>query len=351
MSLFLRCPSLINVNKITISIEAILFPDYIIDCPYSDKLEYGGEIMKAIIIREWGGNDKAVLEEIPVPQPASGEVLVRIRAASINPVDWKLREGYLRDYVSLPHVLGSDFAGDVVAAGEGVTGFPAQTAVYGMKGIGGGAFAEYTTIATSSIAAKPASIPYAQAAAAPLAAITAWQSLFESGQLQQGQRVLIHAAAGGVGHFAVQFAKIAGAYIIGTASARNEAFVRGLGVDEFVDYNTTRFESAVNPVDLVLDTIGFEVSTRSLEVLKPGGRLVCMVTPPPMEAAAPRQIQASYVNVQPTTEVLSTIARHIDDGRVQPHISQTFSFNQIHDALQANQTQSTRGKIVVNIAD
>jgi NADPH:quinone reductase-like Zn-dependent oxidoreductase len=304
--------------------------------------------MKALMIREWGGNDKAVMEDVPVPQPAPGEVLVRIRAAGINPVDWKVREGYLKDYVSLPRILGSDFAGDVAALGEGVTDFPVATAVYGMKGFGGGAFAEYTTLAASSIAPKPASLTYAQAAAVPLAAVTAWHSLFEAGQIQPGQRVLIHAAAGGVGHFAVQFAKIAGAYVIGTASARNEAFVRGLGADEFVDYNAAKFESVVKPVDLVLDTVGFEVSTRSLDVLKAGGKLVCMVTPPPVEAAAPRQIQATYTNVQPTTAILTSISQCIEDKRVQPHISQTFSLDQIHEALQANQTQSTRGKIAVD---
>ena len=304
--------------------------------------------MKALMIREWGGSDKAVMEEVPVPQPAPGEVLVRIRAASINPVDWKVREGYLRDYVSLPRILGSDFAGDVVAAGEGVTGFPVQTAVYGMKGFGGGAFAEYTTVAASTIAPKPASLTYAQAAAVPLAAVTAWHSLFEAGQLQPGQRVLIHAAAGGVGHFAVQFAKFTGAYIIGTASARNETFVRGLGADEFVDYNAVKFESVVKPVDLVLDTVGFDVSTRSLDVIKPGGKLVCMVTPPPIDTATPRQIQATYAAVQPSTEILTSISRSIEDKRVQPYISYTFDFDHLNEALEANKTQSIRGKIVVS---
>ncbi|MBZ0284339.1 MAG: NADP-dependent oxidoreductase [Anaerolineae bacterium] len=307
--------------------------------------------MKAVHVRQWGGLDAAAIEDTPLPQPGVGEILIRVRATSINPLDWKIREGYLQEFLTVPLMLGSDIAGDVEALGEGVTGFQIGTPIYGMKGLRGGGYAEFTTILPNEIAPKPKTLSYAQAAAVPHTALTAWHSLFEAANLQKGQRVLIHAAAGGVGHFAVQFAKNVGAYVIGTASESNEAFLRELGVDEYVNYQTTPFESVVKDVDVVLDGVGFDTSVRSVQVLKPGGTLVCIVTPPPMEAAAERQIHAKYAGTQPTTEVLTKIAELIDAGIVKPHIQQAFPFSKIHEAMQQNQTQHTRGKIVVTVGE
>lgn len=307
--------------------------------------------MKAVHVKQWGGIDAAVIEDTPLPIPGDGEVLIRVRATSINPLDWKIREGYLQEFLSVPLQLGSDISGDVEAVGKDVTGFEVGMPIYGMKGLRGGGYAEFTTILPNEIARKPSTLSYAEAAAVPHTALTAWHSLFDNGNLQAGQRVLIHAAAGGVGHFAVQLAKNAGAYVIGTASENNEAFLRELGVDEFINYKTTRFEEVVKEVDLVLDGVGFDTAERSVQVIKPGGVLVCIVTPPPMEAATARGITAKYAGTQPTTDVLTKIAELIDSGKVKPHIQQAFPFSKIHEAMQLNQTQHTRGKVVVTVGE
>jgi NADPH:quinone reductase-like Zn-dependent oxidoreductase len=307
--------------------------------------------MKAILVRQWGGIDTAVVEDIERPEPGPGEILIRIKATSVNPVDWKIREGYMQEFVPLPVMLGSDVAGDIEAIGEGVEGWEVGTAVYGLKGLRGGAYANYTTIHPHEIAKKPATLSYAEAASVPHAALTAWYALFLTANLQAGQRVLIHAAAGGVGHFAVQFAKMKGAYVIGTASARHEAFLRKLGADEVVDYTTTPFESVVKDVDVVLDAVGFETTERSLQVIKPGGILACIVTPPNYEAAAERGIQAKYVSEQPSTELLTEIALLIDAGRIKPYIQKVFNFEQINDALHTSQMLHVQGKLAVTVED
>jgi len=304
--------------------------------------------MKAVRVNQWGGSEAAVIEEVERPQPAPGEVLIRVKAAAINPVDWKIREGYLQDWVTLPYPLGSDFAGDVEAVGEGVVGLEPGTPVYGMKGLRGGAFADYTTALLSEFARKPASLSYEEAAAVPHAAVTAWQALYE-GDSVTGKRILVHAAAGGVGHFATQLAKLRGAYVIGTGSAHNESFVKELGADEFVDYPAAPFETMVNDVDIVLDTVGFDTSVRSCEVIKPGGTLICFVTPPPAEQVAQHGIHAKYAAGQATSEVLTEIAHLIDQGRLKPHIHQVLSFDDVHEALRLSQTQHVRGKVVVTM--
>lgn len=303
--------------------------------------------MKAVLVRQWGSSDAAVIEEIERPQPKPGEILVRIKATSINPVDWKIREGYMQDYVALPVMLGSDVAGDIEALGEGVEGWEVGTPIYGLKGLRGGAYAEYTTIQPHEIAKMPSSLSYEAAAAVPHAALTAWYALFTTANLREGQRILIHAAAGGVGHFAVQFAKLKGAYVIGTASARHEAFLSELGVDEIIDYTAVPFENVVKDVDVVFDTVGFDTAERSLQVLKPGGTLLCIVTPPNFEAAAQRQINAHFIAAQPSTETLAEIAQLVDAGWIKPRLQQVFKFDEIHDALQLSQMMHVQGKLSV----
>lgn len=307
--------------------------------------------MKAIMVRQWGGSEQALIEEIERPSPGPGEVLVHIKATSINPLDWKIREGYLHDFVMLPTPLGSDIAGDIEAIGEGVEGWTVGTAVYGFKGLRGGAYADYTIVQSHEIARMPTTLSYSDAASVPHAASTAWTALVLTANVQPGQRVLIHAAAGGVGHFAVQIAKMKGAYVIGTASAAREAFVRDLGADAFIDYTTTPFETAAKDVDVVLDTIGFDTAERSLNVLKPGGWLVCLVTPPPAEAAAQRQIQTAFIGAASSTALLTEISRLIETGSIRPHVQQTFEFARIHDAMQLSQGQHVQGKLAVTVAD
>lgn len=303
--------------------------------------------MKAVFVRQWGGLDVAVFEDIERPSAGPGEILVSVKATSISPFDWKVREGYLQDYIPLPVMLGSDLAGDIVEVGEGVEGWEVGTPIYGMKGLRGGAYAEYTTVLPNEIAKKPTTLSYTEAATIPHAALTAWEALFMQADLQPGQRILIHAAAGGVGHFAVQFAKMKGAYVIGTASTPRHDFLKSLGADELVDYTTTPFESVVKDVDVVFDTIGFDTTVRSFGVLKPGGTIVSIVTPPDFEAAGKLGINAKFFGGQSSTEILTQIAELVDAGKVKPFLQEVYNFDQIHDAMQASQGQHVQGKLGV----
>ena len=305
--------------------------------------------MKAVRVNQWGGSEAAVIEDIARPQPGQGEVLIRVKAASVNPVDWAIREGYLAEYVSLPVTLGVDLAGDIEALGDGVEGFQVGDAVYAAAGARGGGFAEYTALGAGQVARKPQSLNYVEAASVPHAALTAWQTLFDVAQLHAGQRVLIHAAAGGVGSFAVQFAKLKGATVIGTASSQNESFVRSLGAHEFINYTAVPFETVVRDVDVVLDTVGWDTLERSAQVLKPGGTLVCIVTPPPPDLAEKHAIQVKYYGAQPKGDQLAEIAQLIDAGQVKPHVSRIMQLEQVHEALRLSQERHVRGKLVLTI--
>jgi NADPH:quinone reductase-like Zn-dependent oxidoreductase len=304
--------------------------------------------MKAVRVKQWGGPEAAVTENIERPLVNPGQVLIRVKAASVNPIDWKIREGFLEGYISLPHTLGSDVAGDIEAVGEGVEGFQVGDQVFGMCALFGGAFAEFTKLPATQIARKPETLGYVEAAAVPHAAVTAWQTVAAT-ELQPGQRLLIHGAAGGVGHFAVQFARLKGIHIIGTASAHNEAFLRELGIDEFIDYTATPFETVVHDVDAVLDTVGFDTTDRSFQVIKPNGVMVCIVTPPSEELAAQYHIRVKYFGADPTNGDLAEIARLIDAGQVKPHVSHVMRFDQIIEALQLSQANHVRGKLVLKI--
>lgn len=305
--------------------------------------------MKAVWVRQAGGADVAVVEESDRPQPGAGEVLVKVKAMGINPVDAAICAGYLQEYFPLPYRLGSDFAGDIEAVGEGVSSFQVGDAVYGARAGYGGAFADYVAVSADWIAKKPNHISYTDAAGVPHAGQTAWQAIFTNGNLNAGQRILIHAAAGGVGHLAVQFAKVKGAYVIGTGSAGSEAFIRGLGADEFVDYNAAPFETVVKDVDVVLDGVGYDTAERSIKVLKSGGTLVCVVTPPPFEVAAQHGVQAKYVGMQPSGAHLAEITELIDSGQVKVNIQQVMKYEQVQDAIRLIQGRHVRGKIVLTV--
>ena len=227
--------------------------------------------MKAVRMHHYGGADVLRFENAPRPEPGDGELLIRVHAAAVHPVDWKIREGNLTARLAypLPFIPGWDVSGTVAAAGPGVTKFQKGNEVFSRPDIArNGAYAEYIVVRESEVALKPKSVDDLHAAAIPLAALTAWQGLFEIGGLRAGQRILIHGASGGVGNFAVQLAKWTGAHVIGTASRRNQSFLRELGVDEPIDYEKTRFEDVVHEVDVVFDTIGGEVQQRSLRVLR-----------------------------------------------------------------------------------
>ena len=310
--------------------------------------------MKAVRIHAYGGPEVLHYEDAPMPQLNPDDLLIRVRAAAINPVDWKIREGYLQGVLNhqLPLTLGWDVSGEVAAVGPEVTRFTIGDAVYARPNIKrDGGYAEYIAVKASEVALKPARLDHDHAAAVPLAALTAWQSLVDAAQLRAGQTVLIHAAAGGVGSFAVQLAKARGAKVIATASAVNIGLVMELGADQFVDYTHTRFEEVAKEVDVVFDTIGGETQARSWSVLKPGGMLVSVVSPPPAATAAEQGVRSAFVFIQPSGSQLDAIARLIDEGRMKPILHTVLPLYETRQAQVISQGGHVRGKIVLHVAD
>jgi NADPH:quinone reductase-like Zn-dependent oxidoreductase len=306
------------------------------------------EMMKAVRIHQYGGPEELKVEETPRPQAAVGEVLIRVRAAGVNPVDWKIRAGYLKDFmpVPMPFIPGIDVSGMVEAIGPGVTQFKKGDEVFGA---GKGAYAEFAVAKESELARKRASLDHVHAAALPVAALTAWQVLFNVAHLTAGQRVLIHGAGGGVGSFAAQFAKAKGAYVIGTASGRNQAYLRELGVDEPIDYEKTRFEDVAHDVDVVLDTQGGDTQQRSWKVLKKGGMLVSIVQQPSAEEAAKYGVRAARFVRQPNAGELSEIARLVDSGQVKVVVDSALPLSEAPRAHELSQTGHARGKVVLKV--
>jgi NADPH:quinone reductase-like Zn-dependent oxidoreductase len=308
--------------------------------------------MKAVRVHEYGGPEVLKYEDAPRPEAGAGEVLVRVHAAGVNPVDWKVRAGMTRGFLNykLPMIPGWDLSGVVEGVGEGVTGWKRGDEVYSRPDISrDGAYAEYIAVKAAELGQKPKTLDHVKAAAIPLAALTAWQALFDAGGLQHGQRVLIHAAAGGVGTFAVQLAKWKGAHVIGTASERNHAFLKELGADELIDYNKVRFEDAVSDVDVVLDAMAGETRDRSWKVLKKDGILVSILGPPSQEDAAKHGVRGAGVFVQPNQKELEEIAVLVDSGKLKPIVEAVLPLRDAPHAHEMNQTLHTRGKIVLQV--
>lgn len=308
------------------------------------------DTMAAVRIHSFGGPEILKYEQIPVPRPGKKELLVEIHAAGVNPVDWKIRKGYRKELFKLPLIPGWDFSGVVRAKGEGADDFKEGDEVYARPDINrNGAYAEYIVVRQSEVALKPKTLDHIHSAAIPLASLTAWQSLFDAAGIEQGQTVLIHAAAGGVGHLAVQLAKYKKAHVIGTASKRNEEFLRQLGLDEFIDYQSTRFDDVVKNTDVVFDTIGGDTQQRSWKVLKEGGILVSIVQPPSETEAQNHQVRQAYVFVQPSRQQLTKIAKLVDDKIIKPTIEKILSLSQAAEAQKLSQAGHTRGKIVLQV--
>jgi len=308
--------------------------------------------MKSVCIYSYGGPEVLVYEDAPRPHPDAGEVLVRVHAAGINPVDWKIREGHLKEMLhhTFPLVLGWDVSGVIEALGTGITRLKVGDEVFSRPDIArDGAYAEFIVIRESELALKPKSIDHIHAAALPLAGLTAWQTLFEAGGLLAGQRVLIHAAAGGVGHIAVQLAKWKGAHVIGTAAERNHEFLRKLGVDQVIDYDTERFEEVVQPVDVVLDTRGGETQERSWKVLKPGGILVSIASPPKAEIAAAHGVRQAFVFTQPNAVQLAEIAKLTDAEKLKVIVETILPLSDATRGQELSQRGHGRGKIVLRV--
>ncbi len=304
--------------------------------------------MKAVRIHRFGDPSVLQVDEIDRARPTGDQLLIKVRAASVNPVDYKIRQGgYPRvTEDKLPITLGRDVAGVVEKAGGG---FKVGDEVYAHLDWADGGYAEYAVVAPVGVAAKPKSLDMIQAAAVPLAATTAWQGLFQHGNLKRGQKVLIHGASGGVGGFAVQFAKAEGAYVYATASGEGVQAVRDDGADEVIDYKKQKFEDVAKDVDLVFDLIGGDTQARSFAVVKPGGALISTVQEPDKAKAAEKQLTAKRYMAEPNADHLKRIGELIDAGKVKVAVAETFPLEQAAAAHASLQNDHPRGKIVLKV--
>ncbi|MDX6363376.1 NADP-dependent oxidoreductase [Streptomyces sp. NPDC058274] len=310
--------------------------------------------MRAIGQDEFGGPEVLKVIEVVRPAPGPAEVLVRVHAAGVNPTDsWHRATGGLAGAV-IP--LGWDVSGVVEEVGAGVTTLAPGDEVFGMPRhpLPAGTYAEYVTSSARHLARKPAGLSHEQAAALPLAGLTAWQALVETAGIRPGQRVLIHAAAGGVGHLAVQIAKARGAHVIGTARSAKHDFLRALGADELVDYTETEFENAIEPVDVVLDAIGGAYGPRSLRILRPGGVLVALASPAEAylaEQARPLGLRAGFMIVEADHAGMREIAALAEAGLLRPELDTVLPLEQAAKAHELADSRRTTGKIVLSVAD
>ncbi|MEH2273879.1 MAG: NADP-dependent oxidoreductase [Nostoc sp.] len=307
--------------------------------------------MKAIRIHAYGGAENLKYDEVSRPEPQAGQVLIQVYAAGVNPIDWKIREGFFQqvyDY-SLPVIAGADVAGVVASVGDGVTTLQPGQAVYGTADMAlSGAYAEYAVGYADAIAQKPKTLDYIHAASVPIVAITAWQALFDGANLQPEQSVLIHGGAGGVGRYAIQLAKWKKARVIATASAANLDDLRNLGADQVIDYASQPFEQQVKDVDVVLDLVGGETQARSWQIIRPGGVLVSTLGVP--ESGIPQGIKVVpvFANLRVNSQ-LQQIAQLIDDGQLKASIEQVFELAEAAKAQEVSQHGHPRGKLVLQV--
>jgi NADPH:quinone reductase-like Zn-dependent oxidoreductase len=298
--------------------------------------------MEAVVMHETGGPEVLRLEEVEQPEPGEGEVLIGVHAAAVNPTDWKQRRG---PDSPLPAVLGHDVSGTVEISRA--PAFAEGDEVFGMVLSGG--YAQFATAAEAAVAKKPAGVSHEQAAAIPVAGLTAWQALFDRGGLESGQTALIAGAAGGVGHFAVQFARHAGARVVGTGSTRNRDFVLGLGASEYVDYTEQDVADAVSGVDVALDTVGGETTGSLVPVLREGGILVTIAAAPPEDAARERGARAELLITNPNSDQLARIVDLVAAGDVKVELAEVLPLNEVRRAHELSESGHTRGKIVLRL--
>ena len=309
--------------------------------------------MKAAVIREFGGPSALRIETVPRPEPADGEVLVKVHAASINPIDFKTRmgTGVNRGWkdAAFPIILGWDLSGVVVESRA--PQYQPGDAVYALSRFPAvaGAYAEYACVPSQHLAPKPRTLDHAHAAAVPLAALTAWQALFDTAGLAAGQTVLVHAGAGGVGHLAVQIARSAKARVVATASTRNEDFVLSLGADQFIDYSKFRFEDCVKDVDVVFHTISAEYRPRSWSVVRKGGWLVAITGGLADDEPAKYGAHGKFVTVRPSGEQLAEIGRLLDAKTLRVSVDKIYPLGEIARAHEHVEQGHTRGKVVISL--
>ncbi|AUA16839.1 zinc-binding dehydrogenase [Streptomyces sp. SID8382] len=313
--------------------------------------------MRAVTIREFGGPEVLTAERVARPEPLPTEVLVRVHAAGINPVDWKTCAGQgMAGLQTLPMILGWDVSGVVEEVGFGVTTLAPGDEVYGMPWFprAAGAYAEFVTAPSRHFARKPASVGHVEAASLPLAALTAWQALVDTAGVKAGQRVLVHAAAGGVGHLAVQFARHLGAEVVATAREPRHAWLKELGADEVIDYTRQPFEDVTGDIDVVIDLIGAldDTDARSVSVTRPGGLVVAIpggVSERLATVAAQAGVRTSPFLVEPDATALHTIAGLVDSGTVRVEVERTFALEEAAEAHRLGETNRTRGKLVLTV--
>ncbi|NVZ83944.1 NADP-dependent oxidoreductase [Pseudomonas yamanorum] len=307
-------------------------------------------LQRAVLIRAYGGADAAQVAEIEKPEPAQGQVLVRVRAAGVNGIDWKVREGLVRSAFALPLpiVLGAEMAGVIEAVGAGVTRFRVGDRVMGAMG-GLGAYAEFVTVSEASLSFTPETLDDVQAAAIPVAAVAAWKSLHHAGPIHPGQKILIHGAAGALGAYAVQYAKRAAAEVFATAGTADLEYVRRLGADHVIDYRSQRFEDVIQGIDLVLDYVGGEVLDRSWQVLAENGVIVG-TSSPDILARTPANRRGLWFMNKPDPALLETLAQEIASGTLQSRIGKVVGFSDIPQAIERNRSVSGTGKVVADFS-
>jgi alcohol dehydrogenase len=312
--------------------------------------------MKSAQITSYGNtNDVIEIRQTSTPNLSAGKVLVEVKAAGVNPIDWKITEGYMQQMIHLqfPSTLGLDFSGVVKQVGEGVpSGFNQGNEVYGQAGVpigGSGAFSDVAVATATSIANKPKTLGHIEAAALPLVGVSAWQALAENIALSNGQKILIHGGAGGIGSIAIQLAKDLGAQVATTASTNDKQFVQELGADEVIDYRTQTFEDIVHDYDAVVDTVGGETYTRSFKVLRKGGIIVSMLEQPNSELMEQFGVRSMFQFTQVNRERLSKLAEWVDRNKAKVNVEKTYSLDEAGKALDYSRDIHPRGKIVLTI--
>src|SRR5881296_2268425 len=311
-------------------------------------------IMKAVVIHEYGGPEVLKYEDVSQPEPKEDQILVRVIAAGVNPVDGLIRSGMFAKHekASFPMILGADIAGVVEKTGSKVTNFKAGDSVFAYASLkSGGGYAEYALTTEGEAAPKPKSLTYVEAAAVPVVALTAWQALIDTAKLNAGQTVLIHGGSGGVGSFAIQIGKARGAKVIATASTANQDLLKELGADVAIDYTKLKFEDVAKDVDVVLDSVGEDTLARSYGVVKRGGFIVSLVARPERAGLDKHGIRGAALSVEPNSDELAQIGKLIDQKKIKVIVSQTFLLSDAAKAQEQVATGHTRGKVVLKVAD
>src|SRR5213080_747316 len=310
--------------------------------------------MKAMVIHEYGGPEVLKYEDVPRPEPKADQILIRVIAAGVNPVDGMIRSGmFAKDgNGAFPMVLGGDIAGVVERVGNKITKFKAGDPVFAYVSLdSGGGYAQYAVVPEGDAAPKPKSLTYVEAAAVPIVALTAWQALVDTAKLAAGQTVLIHGGSGGVGSFAIQIGKARGAKVIATASTANQDLLKELGADVAIDYTKQKFEDVAKDVDVVLDSVGEDTLARSYGVVKRGGFIVSLVARPERAGLDKHGIRGAALSVEPNSDELAQIGKLIDQKKIKVIVSQTFPLSEATKAQEQVATGHTRGKVVLKVAD